>query len=212
LELQHLFLLFGVSIFTAFLASAPVGPVNLWIAQYVIHKENKNVKFFIAGVILADLTYIFLAFWSYFFLSDTYFQHYDKTWGLIGGVLIMGLGLVSLFKNQKKIKENRSQKPSQPWKAFLMGMLLCASNAMLLIMWLFIAGMYASYHLTLQNELDLFWTMCGMVLGDILWFGLFVYILKRGLAVLPTLNINHLHKLIAFALILFGLFTACRQL
>ncbi len=209
-----LIILFSTSLICGFIASAPVGPVNLWTAHWLLSRGRKTVIWFLAGVILVDLIYVFLGFWSYFFLSlDSVFQG-GKGWEIAGGIFIMLVGFYSLAKNQKKATQPQPDHPSalQPWKAFLTGALLCASNSMLFIMWFFIAGVYDSYALAADHVLSLSAVLLGVLVGDLLWFGAFVRLLEKGLTRLRPINLNRLQNLIAISLVLFGLFTACRQI
>lgn len=214
LELSFLALLFLVSLIVGFTASAPIGPVNLWAGQLLISRGRKYVQWFLLGVILVDLTYVFLGFWSYFFLTGDGYLPFGKTWEIIGGIFIMMIGLASLAKNQKKAKENKLYRQThfQPLKVLFTGAALCASNAMLFIMWFFIAKTYAAYGLVSNTPLRLTIVLMGVLVGDVVWFSFFVRLVKKGLTKLRPININRLQKLIAVSLILFGLFTACRQL
>lgn len=209
-----LFTLLWVSLVAGFIASAPIGPVNLWTANLLISRGKNVVYWFLAGVILVDITYVFLGFWVYFFISDKGIAPLSTGWEIVGGIFIMLVGFLFLVKNQKKVTEQKLQTPSKyhPLRAFVTGALLCASNSMLFVMWFFIASVYKSYSLEVENELALCTVLAGVLLGDLVWFSALVKVLEKGLTRIRPLNLRRLQNLIAVSLVLFGLFTACKQI
>lgn len=212
--LSLLSILFFVSIVSAFLASAPVGPVNLYLAQTLLMQGKKNAWLFVIGVIISDLVYIFLGFWTFFFISDKSIFNFSAIWHVLTGLVIMALGFVSLLKKQQQIKQ-QDFKPlpkSIPYTAFFTGLVLCASNVMLFVLWLFIAGLFDTYGFIPQNYFHLFLILLGSLIGDLVWFGLFIHYAKKGMSYLKPNHTYQLQKIIAISLVLFGLFTACRQL
>lgn len=207
--------IFLSSLIFGFIASAPIGPVNLWTADLLIREGRNQVKWFLIGVILIDLTYVFLGFWSFFFLSDSETIFRASGWEIAGGIFIMMIGFYSLMKNQSKAHQPNFSAPKKstgPWGAFFTGAFLCASNSMLFIMWLFIAGVYESYGLGIQRPSGLGFVLFGVLIGDIIWFYLFVRLLEAGLTRIKPINMRRLQNLIAISLVLFGLFTACKQI
>ena len=207
-------LLFLISLVAGFIASVPIGPVNLWTANLLISRGKKAVYWFLSGVILIDITYVFLGFWVYFFISDKGITSINSGWEIIGGIFIMLVGFLFLVKNQKKVTEQKLNTPSyyHPLKAFFTGAVLCASNSMLFVMWFFIASVYQSYGLEVTNSWALFTVVLGVLAGDIIWFGSFVKVLEKGLTRIQPMNLRRIQNLIAISLVLFGLFTACKQI
>ncbi len=200
------------AIFAGFVASVPVGPVNLWIAHKLLQNRYAPVIFFVFGVIVIDLLYVSAGFVAYFFVAESI--NIGKFWHILGGLLMTGIGLMSLVKNRKKIKEDTSYPAPQYQKLrfFLIGILLCASNVALSVLWFFIAGLFDYYQLAISNTSHLITVIVGVAIGDLIWFYAYIFGLKKGSRLLPTLSTSRLQTLIALALIVFGLFTACRQL
>lgn len=192
----------------------PVGPVNLWVAYSLLNQGKRAVFWFLCGVIVSDLAYVTFAFLSYFFWSsENGLFDLGKNWTILSGLFVMVLGIFFLVKNQSKI-ETITQKvsPKADAKNFLTGLVLCASNAMLFVMWIFFAGIFASYGLILTNSWLVIWVVLGVLIGDILWFVAFVKVLEKGKTrISPSFNYR-LQKILAIALVIFGLFTACSQL
>ncbi len=200
------------SIFAGFVASVPVGPVNLWIAHRLLQNRYAPVLFFAFGVIIIDLMYVSAGFVAYFFVAESI--NIGKIWHILGGLLMTGIGLMSLVKNRKKIKEDTSYPAPhyQKLRFFLIGILLCASNVALSVLWFFIAGLFDYYQLAIKSTSHLVVVVLGVALGDLIWFYAYIFGLQQGSRLLPTISTNRLQTLVALALIVFGLFTACRQL
>ncbi len=210
-EIQYLMLLAFVGIIAGFVASSPPGPVNLWIASAVLKNPSGKVKYFVYGVILADLAYIALSFFFYFFfLTSTDFE-IDKPWTILSGLLIAFIGLVGLIKNNQKIKNNPDKVVyKQAFSYFFTGLLICASNLMLFIFWLFIANSMESYNLEITDPIQFVSFLGGIFIGDILWFFIFIWFVKKSSSHFKPQNLYRLQKIIAISIIIFGLFTACK--
>ncbi|NJL13595.1 MAG: LysE family transporter [Microscillaceae bacterium] len=198
------------AVLAGFVASAPVGPVNLWIVYRLLQNRQAPVMAFVWGVMLVDLGYVALGFSTYFFVSSHW--AIDKGWHIAGGLLMTGIGLISLFKNQQRIKKTSVSRVPEAGKFFLTGLLLCASNVALSVLWFFIAGLFAYYQLVILHYWHLFWVLAGVLAGDCLWFYAYVYAIRRGSRALRGVSARRIQQLVALAFILFGLFTACRQL
>ncbi len=204
--------LFFAALLAGFVASVPVGPINLWIAHRMLQDKKSPVLYFVWGVIMIDLLYVGLGFATYFFVSSQW--SIGKFWHILGGLLMTGIGLISLLKNSQKIRQQHTDVPSsrQKFHFFLTGVFLCASNVALSVLWFFIAGMFAYHTLILENFYALIPVLLGVGLGDFAWFYVYVFAIRRGSHLLPSVSTKRLQTLIALALIVFGLFTACRQL
>lgn len=207
--------LFLISILSGFVASMPIGPVNLWITQSAMTNRYQSITYFVVGVILADLVYVSLAFSSYFFWFQTDLMGgYDRLLGFVGGLIIMSVGIFNIIRNNKKVKNSfqNSSLKIQKYASFFTGLFLTISNAMVFVFWFFIAGVFESNALLVVNLGSLFLVVLGVMLGDTIWFALFTYLLKKGVAKIPQGSLAKMRLILAISLIIFGLFTACKQL
>ncbi len=205
--------LLPIGILSGFIASAPVGPVNLWTAHLMLNRGRFLTRWFVLGVILADMIYITTAISTYYFWPEASYLSLNGWEQILGGLFIMAIGLFSLIKNQKKIQRSDFNGGSgwAPIKSFFTGLLICGSNSMLLLLWLFIAGIFRYYGIEIHSVSELLILLGGILLGDLLWFGGFMEMIHRGRTLIRPIHINRLQKIIAISLVLFGLFTACRQ-
>ncbi len=195
----------------AFVASVPPGPVNLWLINQVLARPQARHYGYISGVILADLSYIAVAIWAYFFWLKSSPLLIPNDFTFLSGVVIVILGLLSLWRNHRQVHHD-SFSPSLRWRGqnFLTGWVICGSNVMLLVFWLFMANLLTSYDLVIRQTTDYLAFMLGCVLGDWLWFNGLVWLLRRGIKLMPQNFISRFQTLIALVLIAFGLFTAYR--
>lgn len=207
-DLLNLFSFLLIGLISAFIASAPPGPVNLYLTQVLLEKGKKQANQFIWGVIIADFVYIILGLSAYFFWSKNNWLDWGKSQEILAGVVIMGVGLWSLWKNQKKLAQSSSKKKYN--STFWLGLLICGSNSLLFVLWFFIASMYEEYGYVIQSSFQLTVVLLGILLGDLLWFYGYSYFAQKGLAFIKGTHLQKLQTLIAISLILFGLFTACR--
>ena len=210
------FSLLFISIIVAFVAATPVGPVNLWVTQASLSKSSRKIKWFVIGVILADLIYVSIAFGSHFFLFNRQIQTIEKSWGFIGALAITIMGVFMLLKSRKKdlqIRETSMQLLGKI-KYLLTGLILCASNVMVLLFWFFMAGVYQSYGLSVNSLVEFLAILLGLAIGEPLWFAFFAYLLKKGAKrfQLKAQKLMILRVLIAFVLIGFGLYTFYKYL
>lgn len=196
-----------------FIASAPVGPVNIQLANHCFAKRRRGIIYFLAGVIIVDLAYVALAFWSYFFLESSFQLDFGRAESIISGGLIMALGLYFLWKNQQRLNSNKTaalQLYRKAWQYFAEGFLLCASNLMLFMLWFFIAGIFEQYQMPVTSSSALLSLLVGIFIGDLLWFWLLLTWLHKKREQMNPRQTYRLQKLLAISLVLFGLFTACR--
>jgi threonine/homoserine/homoserine lactone efflux protein len=202
---------FSLGLITAFLASAPIGPVNLYLANYLLTKPSKAVRKYIIGVITADLTYITLASGAYFFWLKGSPLTLSPFWSIFSGIFIIILGLITLFKNQIPFfKQNELPPILGNHSDFGFGLIVCGSNVLLLVFWGFMSSVLVENGLEINTLGQFLIWLAGILSGDVLWFSGFVWFLQPRLNKLSLSWTQRLQYVIAFSLIVVGLLTACR--
>ena len=179
---------FGIS--SGFISSTPLGPINLLIADHYLARPRLAVLPFIVGIILADVLIAFLSFWGYHvFIEQSNVGVYAA---LIGGsiVVVMGVvGLVGAYKSKRKAEETHAELPKTAGKMsydFIKGVVLCGFNPGLLFFWIFMASLLQSMTdniFGLDYDFNSYYyslVLLGIVIGEILWFMLFIRLLKIG--------------------------------
>jgi len=184
-------------------SSVPIGPAEFWIIQALVSKKQKHIFSFILGIVLADLIYAHLAYWGYFL----YFHHTSMgMWMKIASALfVIFIGLYQLTYSKKYSLEQKNQTVASDYKAraFLTGFTLCASNPVFILFWLYIVSLFE----TLNIEKGMFSMLVyylGILLGDIIWYSIFVHYSKKGLQYFKSNQYQTIEQLINYSFILFG--------
>ena len=188
-----LFLLLGAGIASGFIASTPLGPINLIVVDKVIAKNN--LLKFIAGVVLADILFAMLAMWG--FKSWMVDISSNDLMIITGGVFLIGLGITGIlgkkFKPGKKIEGGE----------FIKGVVLCAFNPGFLLYWIFVSDQVAIQIDSGIGSVPLFGI--GVGAGNILWFWLFTWLLRNGASKIGHDILPKIRNAISIGLIVFGM-------
>lgn len=203
----QLVLLFLAGIAGGFGSSAPLGPINLWIADTLLDSPAAKLRAFLSGVIACDAGYALLACWGYYqFLEDS---TAGRVLGIAGGVFLVSLGVVAMRK--QSLREGDVKKAAlstgNPLRDFCVGAFMVASNPGFLMFWMFVIEV-------LEHQLALHvvgggagFFVAGIVLGDFLWFSLLRYLVQRGRESFQTRWLRFLRVGIAAAFVVCGIVT-----
>ena len=187
---------------SGFVASAPIGPINLLIAEYVMDHRGFDLNAFLVGVIFIDLVFAALAFFGYHkLLLDTSVEN----WLIFaGGIFVIALGIIGLLKKEGgKVAGFRVKRPSK-LAQFIKGVLLCGTNPAFLLFWIFVAG---QINLIIQHEIgtiEILILLIAIGSGTSLWFYLYIKLLKKGLKRFNFSILTKIRKGISVSLILLG--------
>ena len=204
-----------LGIISGFSSSAPLGPINFWITDRVISRKDQGVRWFITGVILADLGHALAASWGYLLLLS------QSAWGTglhwIGGLLLLTIGLKSLgssFTEASSISEKReniTQTSTTQCRELALGFLMCAINPAFLVFWVTVFDLLQvrlGISLT-KTQLGIFLTSLGF--GDFLWFVLLIRLSQKGRDMATPRAISLIRRTIALSFIVIGLGTLAIQ-
>jgi threonine/homoserine/homoserine lactone efflux protein len=125
-----------------FILAFTIGPVFFVLIETSITKGFKSALIFDLGVILADIIYIAIAFYSTNMIVEKIKG--DPNFIIFGGVLMSIYGVISFFKTSKKtyrqiVKEHKEAvviQKKQYGQLFIKGLLLNFINIGVLIGWL----------------------------------------------------------------------------
>lgn len=190
-----------IGIVCGIFSSTPPGPINLLIADSVLSGQKIKLKSFLSGIILIDALFALLAFWGYnVFLEGTDISFYLS---LFGGFILIILGAFGIYQNfsTKPVKE-KTQFGHTTF--FLKGVLLMVSNPGFIAFWLVVANQidFLAFHKV--NTLRTIPLILGVALGDLLWFILFIRLLRFGKGKMNHLLIPKLRLIISSLLIVLG--------
>jgi threonine/homoserine/homoserine lactone efflux protein len=210
-ELSILLLLAACGAVGGFLSSTPLGVINLWVVNSAIDDGEKALKWFVVGVIAADVSYAGVAAWGYHqFLQE---GNLGRWLELMGGAFLVILGVANLRKvaasNGKKV-EDKPPTGKTPFKDFTLGAFMCGSNPAFLMFWVYaIKKVEEHFHVTLTDQ-SIIAFLGGIGLGDALWFKLITSVVRRGRAKVNTRALRFVSSGIAVAFVSFGLFALAK--
>ena len=203
---------FLIGFFCGFCSSAPLGPINLWIASAALSADSSDRKItpFITGVICVDVLFAWFATLGYkTFFSNTYLKNVVE---LGGSSFLILIGLFSLLKilkidssAPKAHIQKRDHTHRKDWlKTFSLGVLLCGSNPAFLLFWIFAINEASHMNAGIMTHTDIVFLLLGVVIGDAFWFkSLIAIILKLKTKVGQSLLIQ-IRLFIALAFISIG--------
>lgn len=199
-----------IGLIFGFISSTPLGPINLLVAENYFEGKKIKIKPFLFGVIVVDVVFAYLAFWGYHrFLSETNVGFGIQLIGSIAIIALGALGLIQLFKkNQPKL--NKKHLSNSPAGNFIKGALLCGSNPGFIIYWIWVAGRIKDWITELfpLQEINIFNSLLinvGVVLGDFIWFMVFIYFLKLGAKKMKSNLLFYVRLTISIFLIILGI-------
>jgi threonine/homoserine/homoserine lactone efflux protein len=123
-----------------FVLSLLVGPVFFLLIDTSIKKGFKRGVYLAVGVLLSDMFYIAITYFSS--VASGVMQNYQWEIGWAGGILLMVFGMVTILKKPhiKSTDLDLSDKGSSVWVEVLKGFLMNLLNPFLLIFWLGVSG------------------------------------------------------------------------
>lgn len=191
-----------------FLSSSPLGTINLWIVDRTLRdstnpgeKSLRALKWFLLGVIAADLAYAAAAAWGYHtFLAET---KLEKWVAGVGGIFLIILGLISLSRSGNE-KAYFSLNQNSPIRELLLGAFMCGSNPGFFLFWIFAIDQ-------IENHLGLILTgtavpcfLAGIALGDLLWFSVLARIVCRFRSMVSKRVKNIINRSVGATFVMIG--------
>lgn len=180
-ELSLLLLLAACGALGGFVSSTPLGVINLWIVDSSIEASDRALKWFVLGVIVADVLYAALAAWGYHqFLQEGNLSRWME---LIGGAFLVILGVANLRKAAAARKSGAALPPAvgeRPFKDFTLGAFMCGSNPAFLMFWIYVIKKIEDGLAVTLTDASIIAFLGGIGLGDTLWFKLITTVVRRG--------------------------------
>ena len=169
------------AIFCGIISSTPPGPINLLIADRILSNRKSSYVAFLSGIISIDILFAILAFWGYYqFLSES---NFGVGLSIAGSIFLILLGTISLknaIKSEEELSPRGSQTRSSFVKDYIAGFFLCGSNPGFLVWWVFVATKFESLGLIELDALLMLIIAIGIAIGYLIWFVLYIKLLKIG--------------------------------
>lgn len=170
---------FMVGTGVAFLASLPLGPVNLAVIQASLN-HNRGVALSIAfGSALVELFYCLVAVGGVELLFDDALAL--RIIQIISVPILVGIGLYNLFKKMPQLapEEVVVKKPRSRRTSFFLGMSLNFLNPLLLPFWITMTAWLRGHNLLVPDTSHLVLFSAGVAVGTFLLLVLVAYLGSR---------------------------------
>ncbi|TYB74162.1 LysE family translocator [Bizionia gelidisalsuginis] len=187
-----------------FFLSFMIGPVFFVLLETSVIKGFRAAIAFDLGVIIADILFIALAYFSSFQLLE----NLSNQPGLyvFGGTILGVYGLIIFFKKSKKELETKKEiviKRTNYFKLFLKGFFLNFINIGVLVFWL---GVIIVVSPNLDNDVNRFLTFFGTMVGAYFVTDVFKILLAKQLkSKLTPKIIVKIKKLLGLILLVCGI-------
>lgn len=187
-----------------FFLSFMIGPVFFVLLETSVIKGFRAAIAFDLGVIVADILFIGLAYFSSFQLLE----NLSNQPGLyvFGGTILAVYGLIIFFKKTKKELKSKQEiiiKRTNYYKLFLKGFFLNFINIGVLVFWL---GVIIVVSPNLDNDVNRFLTFFGTMVGAYFVTDIFKILLAKQLkSKLTPERIVKIKKLLGLILVVCGI-------
>ncbi len=153
-------------------AAVPLGPINILI----MNKALNHYKFGMAigfGAMSADILYLTMIFIGVIsFINNPFILN---SLGILGSLFLLYLGIIIYQNRDKRLESNQNNINTKSiFKLYLQGFILTLFNPYTVAFWLSIAGY------TVHKELDMLFTILGMLSAILLWITLMPYFIHKS--------------------------------
>ncbi|SEW04729.1 LysE family translocator [Chitinophaga arvensicola] len=182
--------------------SVSVGPVIFAIIKYSVNNGFKAGISFALGVSFSDIMFVLIGNISTAFISGL--EGYNRTIGVVGGVLLIGMGIYGLLFKKVKISTGE-EKPEMfgthdYLKIWLAGFLMNTLNPGVVIFWLPVCIGYSAT--SISHRIVMYGVCLSMVLSaDIMK----VFVSDKLRHKLTLKNVEWLNRIAGVSMIIFGL-------
>jgi len=144
-------------IITGFILSIMIGPVFFLLLETSIRKGIRAAIAFDIGVLLSDVIYIVIALIFYSEVSKITSGEYGHIISIVGGIILVIFGLVTLLKKPKEDKKEAEQLNNQKKDLILLGLkgfLLNFANPGVIFYWITVIALGADGKKSANNAID----------------------------------------------------------
>ncbi|MCB9232872.1 MAG: LysE family transporter [Bacteroidia bacterium] len=177
----------------AFIASIPVGAVNMAVVAATLNKGRKSAFMIGIGGIIVEAIYCAVPLFSLSFNPNEN-SLLVKIIYMASIPLLLGLGIYTIITRKRAaIKAVRQTHTSKAGNEILYGILLCATNPMVLLFWAGITTTLTAWGWLGESTSILFAFLAGVPVGTFMLYYLFIVIAHRkkrniGLATRAKIN------------------------
>lgn len=201
----------GIAFLGAVLSTLPAGPVNLLAIYYVLNRRLRIWRYFIAGILLADVGVCLLGMYILSHQSIELVENAKRyepylVGALVVCILALGIRLIIGSKTETKVDGLAKKASESRWKGILGGFVATAVSPGLLLFWMTWWMKWFDDFSSFKSIAVALATAIGICFGDLLIFASYrALALRFGGKILSRTTLNKLNRGIGCLLILAAL-------
>ncbi len=200
----------AAGILAGFASSAPIGPINLLVAQAAMRNERTRLRGFVAGVIAADLAWAALAATGGAALFEA-FPRATRALVLAGAVALVAAGWYH-WRNAAGAELPGAETSADASRGSFLGAAsagaaLCLGNPGFFFFWLIVTSGMVDGAVTNFASTPLALFLAGIAVGDLLWFRVLVGLTRRTSSSLGMMARVRLRRALGALVLLFGAYS-----
>lgn len=180
--------------------SLPIGPTNIEVLRRGLKEGWKSAVLFVLGNLVALVFYLLLIIFGLSFLTQS--KLFNTLLSVFGIIVLFYLSYLAI-KDFFSEKEYKLGTKIESEKNFLPGVILTISNPVVLLFWTGILS--SSFNNKQQSLFDGLLLSLGIILGDILFFIFYIFLIHKGRKFLNKNTYRYFSLIAGLILIYFGI-------
>ena len=189
-----------------FASSVPIGPINLWVVDVILHGRERTLLGFLSGVVFCDLAYASIAAWGYYAFAQN--ATTARMLSLVVGSCLIGIGIVMSVRAitaHQPVPDGVI--PFRFVQNFLLGFFMVGANPTFLMFWIFAVDLIGGHLGFVLHSGWLALFVIGIALGDGGWFLMLSRIVQAGSHPLESVVVRRIRQGLALGFVAAGVYT-----
>lgn len=178
-DIPSIFQAWFAGLLSGFLVSIPVGPINVTIINEGAQRGFRWALLIGAGALVMEVIYCTIGFAGFATFFDS--KMVKAAMELISFVLMVFLGLKFLRSHSIPSTSKRAERVEErlhPHSAFMTGFVRVLGNPGVLLLWITLAGAFASHEWVEDSWLSRGICILGVAMGATIWFVALSYLIS----------------------------------
>jgi len=183
------------------LLAVMIGPVFFALIQNSITKGFRAGLFMALGVVITDILFIFLMYFSVRFFKDN--NYLAIGFGIVGGLIMLITGIYSLKKKEYNVNQKAENGRKGAFKQFVKGFVLNGINPFVLLYWLGVMTLVTVNYQYSRSQIIVFF--CAIIGTLILTDFTKVALAQKLRSFFTERRLTIMNRVVGVALVIFSL-------
>jgi threonine/homoserine/homoserine lactone efflux protein len=174
---------FVAGMFSGFVVSVPVGPVNLSVINHGVRKGFWPAFLVGMGAICAESVYAALMLAGHSWVLENRVVAFSMHLAALAVMTVLGIRYLLFNPEKLDVSERAATRADARWhhpRSFVLGFLLTASNALLLLLWAAVVAVLFGHEWVLPAATSRAACLAGVFAGGATWFCLLAFAVSRA--------------------------------